>query len=183
MVYFDDMMRLLRMDAGVYGEIMRRNLSLRFSVINVAVLGLIYGLASLHFSRQVLAQSGVVGGSYNALLVIMVGVSVAFLMHGAAALFVWVFCRALGGCAAFMAPYLNLGIAAIALWPLAPLVALQQVGPGDGVIRALTLAAVAYALTVGYKAIQAAAGLSPRKMMLCAIATVFYVGCFLYLWS
>ena len=177
------MKRLLRMDAGIYGELMKRNLTLRFSVINVAVLGLIYALASLHFSQQVLAQSGVSGGSYNSLLVIMVGISVAFLIHGAAALFIWVFCRALGGCVAFMPPYLNLGIAAIALWPLAPLVALQQAGPGDGVIRAITLAAAVYALAVGYQAIQASAGLSRYKMMLCAVATLFYVGCFLYLWS
>jgi hypothetical protein len=171
------------MDGGVYAEITARNLALRYSVINVALLGLIYGAAALHFSRPVLERSGAFEGHYNPLLVVMVGVSLAFLMHGGAALFIWVFCRALGGCAIFMGPYLNLGAAAIAVWPMAPLVALLQVEPAGFTAWAATLASAAYAIAVGYTAVQAAAGLSRLKMFLCAAATLFYVACFLYLWT
>lgn len=183
MAYVNDLNRVMRLDGRIYAEMMERGRSLRYSVINVAVLGLIYGFASLHFSSEVLARSGVADGHINGVLVVMVGVSVAFLLQGATALFIWVFCRALGGCPHFMPPYLNLGIAAAALWPLAPLVAMIQVGASDTVIQVIALAMVAYGLAVGYVAVQAAASLSRPKMILCAVATVFYIGCFLYLWT
>lgn len=183
MAYLDDMKRLLGLDGTVFAEFGAGNRALRYTVLNVSLLGLIYGTATLYFSRQVLAQSGVANGHYNALVVVMVGLSVAFLMHGAAALFVWVFCRALGGCPDFLPPYLNLGAAAIALWPLAPLVARLQAFPPNPVIWAATLAAAAYALAAGYTAVQAAAGLSRGKMVLCGLATLGYIACFLYLWT
>jgi len=182
MSYLDDMKRLLRLDGGAYADIMNRQRSLRYTVINVMVLGLIYGAASLYFSSEVLARSGVSDSPYNAMLVVMVGVSVAFLVHGAAALFIWVFCRALGGCPQFLPPYLNLGAAAIAAWPLAPFAARLQVAP-NVLSGAAALVAAVYALSVGYTAVQAAAGLSRGKMLVCAIATLIYAGCFLYLWT
>ena len=183
MAYLDDMKRLLRLDSTVYAAFGAGNRALHYTVVNVAVLGLIYGTATLYFSRQVLAQSGAGSGHYNALVVVMVGLSLAFLMHGAAALFIWVFCRALGGCPQFLPPYLNFGAAAIALWPLAPLVARLQAAPPNPVLWTATLAAAAYALGVGYVAVQAAAGLSRGKMLLCGLATLGYIACFLYLWT
>ena len=183
MPYLDDMKRLLRLDETVYAELATRQRALRYTVVNVALLGLIYGFATLMFSRQMLARSGAPEVHYNALLIVMVGISVAFLMHGATALFIWVFCRALGGCPQFMPPYLNLGAAAIAVWPLAPLVALRQVMPPTVIVWAATLAAAGYALAAGYTAVRAVAGLSRGKMALCAVATLFYAGCFLYLWT
>lgn len=183
MPYLHDMKRLLRLDQTIYADLAARQLALRYTVVNVLLLGLIYGVATLHFSHQLAARQGAVEIHFNAPLILMVGVSVAFLMHGAAALFIWVFCRALGGCPHFMTPYLNLGVAAIALWPLAPLVALLQVAPPGILIQAVGLAAAAYGLAVGYVAVAAASGLSRGKMIFCALATVFYVGCFLYLWT
>ena len=183
MPYLDDMKRILRLDGGVYADILTRQRALRYTVINVALLGLIYGGASLYFSRQILARGSAAEGHYNGLLIVMVGVSVAFLLHGAAALFIWVFSRAIGGCPHFMPSYLNLGAAAIALWPLAPLIARLQAVPPNAVIWTATLAAAAYALAVGYIAVRAAAGLSRGKMALCALVTLVYIACFLYLWT
>ena len=183
MHYFAHMVRILRLDASVYREIYESELSLRYCVINVLVLGLVYAGTVIHLGQQVLVRSGAGGEpAFSPVMVVMVGVSVAFLMHGGAALFVWVFCRGMGGCAHFTPPYLNLGFAAIALWPVAPGLALYQAGACAPVCAVVTLGLVAYAALVIFVAVREVSGLSPVKMGIAAVATLIYVACFLYLW-
>ena len=110
------------------------------------------------------------------------GASVAFLMHGGLALFTWVFCRGIGGAVVFLHLYLSMGAAVLALWPAAPAVALLQSG-GRGVPLVLYLAAsVGYGLAAQYPAVRRASGLSHPRMVAAGIFTLFYIGCFLYLW-
>ena len=183
MIYFYHMPRVLRLDASVYRDIYSRNAALWYCVINVLGLGLIYGLVSVYFSSHVLdqmAQQGAV--SVSRLVILLVGLSVAFLMHGGAALFIWVFCKALGGCRQFMPPYLNLGISAIALWPVAPALSALQSGYRDPALLIYLAVVLPYAAAVMYVAIREVSQLSTVKMIAAAVLTVVYIGCFLYLW-
>ena len=184
MRYFDDMLRILRLDDGLWAELSRDPRVMRYAVANVLVLGLIYGVSALYFSQRLLVAKGFSpeATNLNAAMVVLVGASVAFLMHGALALFTWVFCRGIGGAAAFLPLYLSMGAAVLALWPAAPAVALLQSG-GRGVPLVLYLAAsVGYGLAAQYPAVRRASGLSHPRMVAAGIFTLFYIGCFLYLW-
>jgi hypothetical protein len=182
MKYFTSMKRILLLEGRVFDEMMSSGLAVRYCMVNVVILGLIYGGAAIHFSRHLLTRGTVNTLSFNALFIMMAGVGLAFLMHGGAALFIWVFCRGAGGCRQFMPPYLNIGAASIALWPLAPaLAAYQIVKPGVFLIAYMILFAV-YGGMVEYVGVHRASGLSTLKMTLVAVVTVFYIGCFLYLW-
>ena len=182
MKYFHYMKRILLLEGRGFDEMMSSGLALRYCMVNVFILGLIYGIAAIHFSRHLLTQGAVNTLSFNALSILMAGVGLAFLMHGGAALFIWVFCRGAGGCRQFMHPYLNIGTASIALWPLAPaLAAYQIIRPGVFLIVYMTLFAI-YGGMVEYVGVHRASGLSTLKMSIVTMVTVFYVGCFLYLW-
>jgi hypothetical protein len=181
MNYFRNMRRLLMLDRAVYTEIYASALS--YCVVNVALLGLIYGGTAVRYSEMLLEQMGKsTNGNFNPLLVIMAGVSVAFLMHGGAALFIWVFCRGIGGRPAFLPLYLNMGIAAIAFWPLAPSAVVLQAGAASPAAYFYTLLAAAYALAVAFIAIKQSSGLSTIKALAAVAASIIYAGCFLYLW-
>jgi len=182
MRYLADLWRVLKLDASVYADLHARSLGLRVCAAHVAVLGLVYGAAAAHFGRQVLAAGGEGGASFNPLFVLMVGISLAFLMHGGATLFIWVFCRALGGCTVFMPPYLNLGIATAAAWPLALALAALQAGAPIPGLQVVVWLLAGYAALAAYVAVRAAAQLSPLRMAIAAVATLIYVACFLYLW-
>ena len=182
MEYLRHMTRILKLDATVYGELAAGALPMRYCMINVTALGVIYGLASIQFAKQLLAAQPDAAAAFNPLMILMVGVSIAFFMHGGLGLFVWVFCRGIGGSPQFMPTYLNIGMAAIALWPLAPAVSAFQVGLSGVALSVYTVAAALYGAAVIFVAVKAASQLSPVKMTLAALATVVYIGCFLYLW-
>ncbi|MBI9086535.1 MAG: hypothetical protein JEZ11_23260 [Desulfobacterales bacterium] len=181
--YLTLMPRVLRLDPAVFREIRDAGLALWACVVNVALFGLFYGLSAVHFSGRMLDTANPeTGAAFNPLAVVLVGVSVAFLMHGGGALFIWVFCRGMGGTQHFMGPYLNLGVAAIALWPLAPALGAIQSGQASIVMQFWAVFATLYGAAVAYVAVREVAGLSDVKMAAAAAATVGYVGCFLYLW-
>jgi len=183
MHYFSAMRRVLGLQGEVFNEIARQNRLLTYCVINVALLGCIYGGASIYFSQIVLARSESVHVGFNPLLVFMVGLSFAFLMHGGAALFIYVFCRGMGGRVTFMPPYLTIGVAAISLWPLAPMVSAMQAGMGGAILQVAAIAAALYALAACYIAVYRVSGLSHAKMAIAVSIAIIYAGCFLYLWT
>ncbi len=182
MTYFQHMLRVLKLDATVYRDVASGQLPMRYCMINVTVLGLIYGWASVHFANALLARQPGAAVAFNPLMIVLVGVAIAFFMHGGLSLFVWVFCRGIGGSPQFMPTYLFIGMAAIALWPLAPAVSALQAGAAGGALRVFACAAALYGTAVIFVCVKAASRLSPLKMTLAAVATVVYVGCFLYLW-
>ena len=75
-------------------------------MLNVSLLGLIYGAATIRFAEAMLARQPDAAVSFNPLMILMVGLSIAFFMHGGLALFIWVFCRGIGGSVQFMPTYL-----------------------------------------------------------------------------
>lgn len=179
MTYWSDLQRILTLDDSVYEELFKRRRLLPYCWLHIMVLGLLYGATALFLTRRLdLAQ----GGDVNAPFLLLIGVSVAFLMHGGAALFIWVFCRGIGGSTLFMPIYFNCGAAAVAAWPLAPVVAAIGAGVRDYALYGLGVIFAAYLFAVGFVAVRKASGLSFVRMSIAAAATVVYVGCFLYLW-
>ena len=180
--YLTAMRQVLGWQGEIYPRIAAANRILRFCVVNVSLLGLVYGMSAFYLSGAVLAE-GSAQVQVNPIMILMAGMSVAFLMHGGAALFFWVFCRGIGGNPLFMPIYLNLGIAALALVPLAPALAALQAGLRGGGLLVYTFVFTVYAGGVLYVAMRKAAGLAHWKMALAAAAAVIYIGCFLYLWT
>ncbi|MDD2605726.1 MAG: hypothetical protein PHF66_13045 [Desulfobacteraceae bacterium] len=179
MNYLNDMMAVLRLEAGVWSRIGQSRRALHYTVANVLGLGLVYGFSVLMFGRRLLEP----GATFNPLLIMMVGVSVAFLIHGGAALYIWMFCRGMGGTTAFFPFYLHIGVATIGFWLAAPAVALAQTGARGVPLGIYLITSLFYALAVLFPAVRQAADLSNRRMAIAAALTLIFVGCLLYLWA
>lgn len=184
MEYLHYMIRILRFDEAVYREVITRDkLSLLYTAINVGIFGLCYGLSATYFARFLLAAQGEeVLPTHLRVTLILMGVSVAFLIHGGMALFAWVFCRGFGGSTLFLPIYLALGMAWIALWPLAPALAALQAQWTGGMFYSFLALALLLALTVIFRALKSASGLSFGRMLLVMAVILLYISCFMYLW-
>lgn len=182
MTYFLKMSRLVRLDPAAFTHGPDAAPVMRHATINILVLGLIYGGCALGFGRNLIRTDTGQTVSFNPLLIIMVGISIAFLMHAGAALFFWVFSRGMGGRPQFMPVYLNVGVAGLTLWPLAPALAALQVGIQSSAVLIYTLFAGLYAMAGLFVAVKSATGLSSVKMTIAALGSLVYIGCFLYLW-
>ncbi len=185
MNYIQHMIRVLKFQEDVYREIITNNkLSLWYTSINVSILGIIYGLSSIHFSRYILSHEISEDlSSQIKLMIVLIGVSLSFLIHGALSLFVWVFSRGFGGSTFFLPVYLALGIAYISLWPLAPALAAFQVKIGGTITHFYSLAAILYGVAVMFHAIKSASGLPFNRMLVVIAVVIIYIGCFMYLWA
>ncbi len=179
------MLRLLALDSATVRELFKKGLTLPYCSVNVLIFGLIYGLSAIYFSQPLLGRGGslAAGNGFNPLMIIMVGASVAFLMHAGAALFLWVFCRGIGGSPLFGPVYLGMGVAAIASWPVAPGLAAMQADCLGSSLALFTLAASLYSAAIVYVTIREVSGLSHLKMSIASIVTLIYIGCFMYLWT
>lgn len=145
-------------------------------MFHVSILGLIYGGTAAWLSRELLSSQGL-------LKLTLAGIPVAFLMHAGAALFIWVFLKALGGNTAFLTAYFFIGVATISLWPVAPFLAMfqSQFSPGFAIVSLCVIMSV-YGLAVTARMIQVAFELPLIRMGIALSAAVIYIGCFLYLW-
>ncbi len=153
-----------------------------YAILNVLILGIIYGCSAALFSQSILVEKGFEATAYNPLKIIVAGIPVAFFMHAGAALFIWVFLKAMGGKANFLMSYFNIGMATISLWIVAPFAAALQIGTVSPVITLLTGIFSLYAFAVNVRVIKAAFQLSNLKMTIATSVTLMYISCFLYLW-
>lgn len=151
-----------------------------YCIINVLVLGLIYGGSAAFFSRTLMMADG--GQGFSTSKIIIAGIPVAFMMHAGAALFVWVFFRAIGGKADFLTAYFYMGVGAISLWCLAPFVAVLQISAALPLVKLLAGVFGLYAFSVMFAVSKTAFGLSGFRMTFATLVTVTYISCFLYLW-
>ncbi|MBU1343290.1 MAG: hypothetical protein KKE44_17790 [Proteobacteria bacterium] len=181
MNYFTSMSQVLGFKPAAVKGLRLKQLQY-FCIINVLVLGLVYGSSAAFFSKIVLIGKGYDASSFNALKIVVAGVPVAFLMHAGAALFVWVFLSAIGGKANFILSYFTMGVAAISLWPLALFVAALQTGSRMPFMMGLTVFFSLYAFAVTVRVIKDAFRLTQVKMAIATSVTMIYIGCFLYLW-
>lgn len=175
MTYPAAIFRLVKLDpSGV------RQLSLNLlpwiCIGHVSVLGLIYGGTAAWLSRDLVQGQSL-------LRLTLAGIPVAFLMHAGAALFLWVFLKALGGKATFLTAYFFIGVAAVSLWIFAPFLAMIQVLPPGPFLLGTFFLTGGYGLMVTARTIQPAFDLSNTRMAIAMCAAVIYIGCFLYLWT
>lgn len=184
MEYVQHMLRILRFEEGVYREVILRNkLSLAYTAVNVGLFGIIYGFSATYFSRYLLEPGGSDQLSLHLrITLLLMGVSVAFLIHGGMALFAWVFCRGFGGSTMFLPIYLALGMAWIACWPLAPALAALQVKLTGGLFFPIFAGLAILALKVVFHALRSASGLSLGRMAFVLVVIIVYISSFMYLW-
>lgn len=174
MTYPAAMRRLVKLDPTGVRQL-PLNLLPWICIGHVSMLGLLYGGTAAWLSRDQIQGNSL-------LQLTLAGIPVAFLMHAGAALFLWVFLKALGGKATFLTAYFLMGVAAISLWIFVPFLAMIQVGsPGPLLLGAFVLTGV-YGLSVTARTIQQAFALSNTRMAIALSAAVIYIGCFLYLW-
>ncbi|MCD4719937.1 MAG: hypothetical protein K8S13_08755 [Desulfobacula sp.] len=181
MNYFNSMIRLLQFDIAPVKKLSLKQLQY-FAIINVVILGLIYGFSAFFFSKILLVEKGFDASSFNALKIIIAGIPIAFLMHASASLFFWVFLKAIGGKANFILSYFNMGAASISLWPLAPFIAALQTGGQMPLMAGLAICFSLYGFAVNVLLIKETFQLSRVKMFIATSVTIIYIGCFLYLW-
>ena len=153
-----------------------------YAISNVLIIGIIYGCSAALFSRTLLKENGFEAAAFDPLKIIVAGIPVAFFMHAGAALFIWVFLKAMGGRANFLTAYFNIGMAAISLWLVAPFAAALQIGATAITVTLLTGIFSLYAFAVNVRVIKAVFQLSNLKMTLATSVTLIYISCFLYLW-
>lgn len=185
MKYLHSMLRVLRLEEAVYREVIGDDKrSLFYTLINVALFGVMYGFSAGHFVQYLSDGAGnpVVLPEAMRFTLVLMGMSVAFLIHGGMALFAWGFCRGFGGSTLFLPIYLALGMAWIAFWPLGPILAALQVKLTGGVFYPVLAIAGIFALVVVFRALKSASGLSAPRMILATLVIIVYISCFLYLW-
>jgi hypothetical protein len=182
--YFGAMWRVLRLEERIYQDISSRGLSVRYSMINVLVLGILYGLLSLYFlgseSLEKAAEpSGIV---IVQSIVMIVGVLVAFLLHLGLAFLIWSFGRGAGGKTRFLATYFNVGVAVVPLWLAVPgLTALRAGWRGPNVYLCTVIPGI-YALASLFVATKSTFGLSYGRTVLGMAMMLVFLVSFLYLW-
>lgn len=185
MPYLHHMIRVLRFEEFVYREVITHNkLSLWYTALNVSILGLLYGGSNVFFAGTILASHGIfepVAPQLNITLLLM-GVSITFLVHGAAALFAWVFCRGIGGSTLFMPVYLAIGMASVAFWPMAPTLSAVLSRSGGQAAFILLLVTLTYGFVVLFHAVKSASGLALPRMVIVSVILVVYIISFMYLW-
>ncbi len=153
-----------------------------YCMLNVLILGLIYGSSAALFSQSLLEGKAIAFEEINRLKIIIAGIPVAFFIHAGAALFIWVFLKALGGKSDFITSYFHIGSATISLWPLAPFAAVLQLGNRSGLLLLFTAVFSIYAFAVNFLVIKQVFRLSIIRMTLATAVTLMYITCFLYLW-
>jgi len=178
------MQSVLQLDETIYPAIMKSSRTARYCMLNVLIFGFLHALFSLIFSPGLLAEGQPAASLplMSKIIIILIGIAVAFFMHAGAALFLWVFSRGIGGSTAFFPIYFNLGISFVGLWPLAPLLAALQAGYRGAALQILLGLAAIYGLAVIFLGSKSASGLSMKKMLVAMSVTIVFVACFLYLW-
>jgi hypothetical protein len=184
MNYFKAMLFVLKLDEKVYQEIASRGFSVRYSMINVLVLGILYGISSLFFidpeSLQDIGHpSGIMLVKF---IVIITGILIAFLLHMGAAFLLWSFGRGVGGEGRFLSVYFNLGVAIVPLWFAVPGLAALQAGGRTPVVTTYAAVAGIYTLFSFFMATKSTLGLSYGKMFLAVAMMLVFIISFLYLW-
>jgi len=183
MDYFNAMWRVLRIEEKVYPEIYSRGLTSRYAMLNVFILGLLYGLFSLSFlSAELFQDFDPASVLITKVIVVVTGIFVAFLLHLGAAFLFWTFCRAMGGEVRFIPTYFNLGVAVVPLWLAVPGLTALRAGWHNPLIAVYTAAAGVYAFSSFFIAAKSTFGYSYKKMCIAMAMMLVFTVSFLALW-
>jgi hypothetical protein len=184
MGYLNAMWRVLRIEEKIYQDISSKGLSVRYSLINVFILGVLYGIFSLSFlSAEVFRDFPDPSSVLTAkIIVVATGVLVAFLLHLGAAFLFWTFCRAMKGEIRFIPTYFNLGVAVAPLWFAVPGLAALRAGWHHPLIAVYTAVAGVYAFSSFFIAAKSTFGYSYKKMFIAMAMMLVFTVSFLALW-
>ncbi len=181
--YFNAAMRVLKLDETIYPELIEKKRTIRYCIINVAIIGIIYGLCSIYFNREffdVFAQGATLLISLG--IILFTGIIVAFVLHAGAGLMIWAFLRGVGGKADFLIVYLNVGVSLVPLWLAMPGISALQAGIMNPTVLFYTSITGVYSLLSIFTAAKSTTGLSFFKVSLAMTITLIFIACFLYLW-
>ena len=179
MTYFTAIKAVVQLEEAVYPELAVSGKIARYAVINVMALGAIHALFSLYFSDMLLSPGVSFAGK---VFFVAAGIGVAFLVHAGAALFLWVFTRGAGGRVEFLPMYMNIGVALVALWPLAPFLSAVQSGMGGVGLYILLGAASLFGFVVLFTAAKNASQLSAIRMAAAMVVCLVVIASMLYIW-
>lgn len=184
MDYFNAMWRVLRIEEAIYQDISSRGLSIRYSTINVFILGLLYGLLSLSFlSVELFREFPDAASVFTAkVIVVATGIFVAFLLHLGASFLIWTFCRAMGGEIRFIPTYFNLGVAVVPMWLAVPGLVALRAGWSAPLIAVYTMITGVYAFSSIFIAAKSTFGYSYKKMCIAMAMMLIFTVSFLALW-
>lgn len=183
MAYFNYLGKLYRFDFSVFTPRELPAHPFLRTIINVMMAGFLYGGFSLLFNMQQLAIFvDSFSRNLTAGLIILTGIMVALILHAGATLFIWTFCRGVGGNTGLLEYYVVTGFAIPLLWAGMPFLAAQNAGVNSFLVvipLAVTAAAFLAALVASLKEVS---GLPVSRLAAAFSLTVVFVGCFLYLW-
>lgn len=184
MNYFNDMWRVLKIDETIYKDIHTRGLTIRYAMINVFILGVLYGLFSLYFADRELFRDFPDPSSVfvTEAIIVGTGILVAFLVHLGAAFLFWTFCRAMRGEIRFIPTYFILGVAIAPLWLAVPGLTALHAGWRTIPVSLYVGFTGLYAFASLFVAAKSVFGYSYKTMFIAmAMMLVFTIG-FLGLW-
>lgn len=154
-----------------------------FTFFNVFAAGLIYGLFSLQFNLgQLDVFPDTFSRNFAAALIIFSGISVVILAQAASSLFIWTFCRGVGGNTGLINYYIGTGMVMPVFWLALPFYAAMGAGLTGILVSTLTAITTAAAVVSLVASIKEASGLAPGRLVIAIALVVIFVGSFLYLW-
>lgn len=184
MNYFKDMWHVFRIDEKIYKDIHTRRLTVRYTMINVFILGILYGLFSLYFVDKELFRDFPDPSSVLVAEAIIVGtgIAVAFLLHLGAAFLFWTFCRAMKGEIRFIPTYFILGVAIAPLWLAVPGLSALHAGWRTAPVFLYAGLTGLYAFASLFVAAKSVFGYSYKIMFIAMAMMLVFTVSFLLLW-
>lgn len=183
--YFGAMLRVLMLDERVYSEIDLNGNTVRYGMINIFLLGIFYGFFSMAFMNVKFSPDEFPNPESVLtvrIIVIIVGILIAFLLHLGGVMLLWTFGRGVGGTARFLPTYYNLGIAVVPLWLAVPGLAAVNAGWGGELVYLFAACTSVYAMASFFIATKNIFNLSFAKTALAMVMMLIFVSGFLYLW-
>lgn len=181
--YVTYLARVFRFDFSVYQPGSLPSRPFMYTFANVFIAGLIYGMFSLQFNlNQLEIFPDAFSRNFIAVLIVFSGITVIILAQAASSLFVWTFCRGVGGSTALVNYYVATGMVMPVLWLAMPFYAAMGAGVAGLLVKALATITTTAAVVSLAASIKEASGLAPGRLVIALALVVIFVGSFLYLW-
>ena len=181
--YITYLARVFRFDFSVYQPQSLPASPFIYTFLNVFLAGLIYGLFSLQFNLgQLEAFPDAYSRNFTAVLIVLSGISVVIMAQAASSLFIWTFCRGVGGNTGLINYYVGTGMVMPVFWLALPFYAAMGAGLTGTLVSTLAAITTAAAVVSLVASVKEASGLAAGRLTIAIALVVIFVGSFLYLW-
>jgi hypothetical protein len=180
--YLAYLARVFRFDFSVYNDLPRRPFLAVF--LNLFLAGLIYGGSSLYFNLGQMREIFTDAASINiaGFMIVLSGIALVFLAQAGSSLFIWTFCRGVGGNTSLINYYVGTGMAVPVFWIALPFFAALGADFGGSLFNSLAVVVTVAAAVSLVASIKEASGLTAGRLFAALLLTLIFVGSFLYLW-